>query len=166
MNILIWKLILGEKLDTNNQGTIVQTKINKAFREKTRNLMLTNVTQCWPDSTTPENWFCFGSRENIFTAVDSGGPVMVGQNNRLWVFITNIHYSASASFRWVLAGIIAGRWSHVLILITTVWSSGGTTEDFRGPGIAVSIYWWRNWVNNVASTGGGQFCDNTDTDQG
>jgi len=111
---------IGETLDAQSIGTIVQTPDSEV-----RKVSLTNVTQCWPNSPTPDNWFCFGNTENFFVESDSGGPVMVMEENR-----------------WVLAGIIAG----------------GTTGDQRGPGVAVSLYWWRNWVNNIAATGGGESC--------
>jgi len=38
--------------------------------------------------------------------------------------------------------------------------SGGLVDDFKGPGIAVNIYTWRNWVNVKASKDG-EYCQET-----
>ena len=85
-------MILGETLDAQSIGTIVQTPDSEV-----RKVSLTNVTQCWPNSPTPDNWFCFGNTENFFVESDSGGPVMVMEENRL-LFSINHHTSSLIFF--------------------------------------------------------------------
>ena len=78
-------MILGETLDTKSIGTVVQTPDSEV-----RTVMLTNVTQCWPNSPTPDNWFCFGKKDNFFVETDVGGPVIVREENRLLFSINHI----------------------------------------------------------------------------
>jgi len=122
-------LNLGDKATIAGFGN--KSTASSQILMELKDLKLKEVKECWSGASEPANWFCFDGNDDSYACNgDSGGPVMVKNNN------------GYTEERWTLAGII----------------SGGTNKEKKcgGPGLAVSVYRNLNWIRFTAVEG--QYC--------